>query len=277
MSRFLEAFRAEIEKQQANVFSVAEFCDGKLETMQLVRTNPCQNCYSVAKVYIVTAIGMLVDRGLLSTEETVAQLLDARQTVWEDVTVDMLLLHKVPLPEGCLDIDVHNAVLFGEDYLSYVLHEAVQPDLDTSVDRYTDAAFYLLARIVEKRAGMKADDFLWKNLFYPTGCREAAWSHCPMGHPMGGSGLYIRTEELAKLGAIYLQGGCWQGKRILSGQWVDTVLRREYELKPQRAEGVVAKAGMRGQMLALVPSANRVVAFQGCGNYALLDFIANYA
>ena len=62
MNRFLEAFREEIEKRKANVFAAAEYCGGKLEAMQLVRTNPCQNVYSVAKAYVVTAVGLAVDR-----------------------------------------------------------------------------------------------------------------------------------------------------------------------------------------------------------------------
>ena len=260
------------------MFAIAEYREGSLETAQLVKTNPCQDVYSVAKLYVVTAIGMLVDRGLLSTEETVTEIL-ARdcprdyQKVWDSVTVEMLLLHRVPLPKNFLDIDLCDGTTFGEDYLAYILRTTENPSLEPC---YTDGAYYLLSRIVEKRSGMGMDDFLWKHLLYPTGCREAAWSHCPLGRVIGATGLYIRVEDIAKLGAIYLNGGVWEGKRILSKTWVDTVFGKGYELKPQAEGRSFGKGGMRGQMLTIVPSKNRAVAYLGCGDHSFVDFIAQY-
>lgn len=281
MNRFLEAFREEIEKRKANVFAAAEYCGGKLEAMQLVRTNPCQNVYSVAKAYVVTAIGLAVDRGLLSTAETVTEILgedcpENYQRVWDQVTVEMLLWHQVPLPKNFLDIDVCDSREFGEDYLAHILKTAVETEDGAYPPCYTDAAYYLLSRIVEKRTGMGLDDFLWKHLLFPTGCREAAWSHCPRGHVIGATGLYIRAEELVKLGAVYLQGGFWKDTRILSETWVNTVFQKGYELKPQAEGRVICKGGMRGQMLMLMPEAGRVVAYQGCGEHNFVDFIVTY-
>ena len=123
---------------------------------------------------------------------------------------------------------------------------------------------------------MGMDDFLWKYLFYPTNCREAAWSHCPQGHVIGATGLYIRAEELVKLGSIYLQGGLWEDTRILSENWVNTVLQKGYELKPQAEGHAFCKGGMRGQMLMLLPERDWVVAYQGCGDYHFVDFITAY-
>lgn len=281
MSRFLEAFREEIEKRRANVFAVAQYRGDRLEAMQLVRTNPCQNVYSVAKAYVVTAVGLAVDRGLLSTADTVTEILgedcpETYQREWDQVTVEMLLLHRVPLPKNFLDIDAHDSLEFGEDYLAYILKTAVETEGGAYPPCYTDAAYYLLSRIVEKCTGMGLDDFLWRHLLFPTGCREAAWSHCPRGHVIGATGLYIRAEELVKLGAVYLQGGFWKDTRILSENWVNTVLQKGYGLKPQAEGRVFCKGGMRGQMLMLMPEAGRVVAYQGCGDHNFVDFIVTY-
>jgi len=280
MRAFLQEFQAAIEKEKANVFAIAGYSDGVLESIQITKTNPCQNVYSVAKAYVMTAVGFLVDRGLLSTDEYLTEILaeECPQTyekIWDRVTVEMLLLHQVPLTLGFLDIDSHDATTFGEDYLAYVLQSPIQPEREAMDRCYTDAAYYLLSRIVEKKSGMSLDRFLWKYLLYPTGCREAAWSHCPMGHAMGATGLYIRAEDLAKLGAIYLQKGLWNGTRILSEEWVNTVLEKGYELRPHADGHAFGKGGMRGQMLLLIPEQNRVVAYQGCGNYSFVDQIVN--
>ena len=282
MSKFLEDFKAEIESREAaNVFFIGEYHDGKFETMRLQKTNPCQDTYSVSKSYVVTAIGMLVDRGLLRTDETLTEILadelpETYNEVWTKTTVHMLLLHKVGLSGGFLDIDCFDATTFGDDYLAYTLNAPIKEDFDLVKETYTDAAFYLLSRIVEKRAGMGTDDFLWQNLFYPTGCREAAWSHCPKGHAMGATGLYIRVEDMVKHGMIYLNGGMYEDKRILSEEWVNTVIKNGYEFKSCGGGQAYGKGGMRGQKIMVVPGAKRVVAWLGCGENGFTDWVADY-
>ena len=282
MSKFLDDFIKEIEtREKANVFFIAEYNGGEIEVKKLAHTNPCQDTYSVSKAYVVTALGLLFDRGLLRTDEILTDILadelpETYNEVWTKTTVDMLLLHKVGLSGGFLDIDCFDATQFGDDYLAYVLNAPIREDFDLEKDTYTDAAFYLLSRIVEKRAGMGTDNFLWKHLFYPTGCREAAWSHCPKGHVMGATGLYIRVEDMVKHAMIYLNGGMYEGKRILSEEWVNIVLERGYELKSCGDGKAFGKGGMRGQKMMLVPSANRAVAWLGCGDNGFTDWVANY-
>ena len=282
MSEFLDAFEQEIKRcEGANVFAIAEYHNGALSHKQLQRTNPCQNVYSIAKTYIVTAIGLLVDRGLLSTDEILTDILadelpEGFHPIWKRTTVEMLLLHKVGLAPNFLDIDCNDATAFGEDFLAYTLNAPITEGFDGSTSTYTDAAYYLLSRIVEKRAGMPTDSFLWEHLLYPTGCREAAWSRCPMGHVIGATGLYIRAKDVAKHGAIYLNGGTYEGKRILSERFVHTVLEKGYELKCRQYPGVYSKGGMRGQGLVLIPAQGRAVAYLGCGDNPFTHFVATW-
>jgi CubicO group peptidase (beta-lactamase class C family) len=282
MSRFLEAMRDELARLgDRGVFSVAEWHAGRVESLDIIKTNPCQNVYSVAKAFVVTAVGLLVDRGLLSTDEVVTDILadeipDGCQPAWYKTTMDMLLLHKVGLPSGFLDIDCYDSRNFGEDYLAYTLTYPTPEDYTPEKSTYTDAAFYILSRIVEKRAGEPLDNLLWRELLFPIGCLEAAFSRCPKGHPMGATGLYIRAAEMAKLGSIYLNGGMYGSRRILSEDWVGTVLSRGYELKPKCAGRAYGKGGMRGQMLLVLPEQRRVIAWQGYGSADLTEAAINY-
>ncbi len=43
----------------------------------------------------------------------------------------------------------------------------------------------------------------------------AEWETSPEGNFVGGSGLKLRTEDIAKLGQLYLQKGIWAGKRLI--------------------------------------------------------------
>ena len=256
--------------REHHMHRVAEFRMGtEAEWIQFSPALPCQNIYSVAKVFTVAAVGLLFDRGLLSTDDTIVEALGnlcpvAFDPQWKDTTVHMLLRHQVGLPEGFMDIDSEDAHTFGRDYLSYVMNHALRTDHGTKYT-YTDASHYILSCIVENRSGMSLDNLLWREIFYPMAFRDAAWSHCPRGHAIGSTGLYLRIEDMIKMGGLYLQGGVWNGQRLLSEKWVETVIERQYEFLPVGTGGAYGKGGMLGQMLAFFPAQGRAVAWHSSG------------
>ena len=271
MSEFLNGLAAFIKEKNFNVLRIAEIHNGNApESLDLQPCNPCQNTYSVAKAFVVTAVGLLQDRDLLRVDERVTDILREELPAgtdprWETATVDDILLHKCGLPGGFLDIDVNDIAIYGRDFLRYLFTFPLE-DAPGTVRRYTDGAYYLLSRIVEKRAGEALDLFLWKTLFFDLGFQEVAWSRCPMGHPMGATGMYIRTADMAKLGELYRTGGCYMGRRYLSESWVRLALSRPYELSPNEGGRSFSKGGMRGQNLLVVPAQNRVVAWHAYEN-----------
>ena len=265
MSAFLEAFAAHVRERGYNVFSAAEIIGGAEESVRFVQTNRCQNSYSVSKAFVVTAVGLLVNEGRLDPEEKIAPIFpeyapaDGR---WQDLSVDMALRHRVGLPAGFLDIDCLDRRAFGTDFLQYLFAQKLEC-APGEKRVYTDAAYYLLGRVAERRAGQRLQDFFWERIFGPLEFTEAAWSSCPQGHAMGATGLYITTRDMARLGEVYRCGGEWRGRRILSEQWVQTVRTRGYELRPVGIGGAYGKGGMYGQMLLIVPETGRVVAWHG--------------
>lgn len=263
MSRFLEEFEGFIREKGYNVFAVAEICGGKAESVQLARTNRCQDSYSVSKAFVVTAIGLLFDEGKISPEDRVMKFFpdyapaDER---WRSATVDMALRHCIGLGRGFLDIDCESMLGFGRDLLGYIFAQKLL--CEPGEERvYSDGAYYLLGRVAERAAGRRLVDYLWEKLFGPLVFAEAAWSVCPLGHAMGATGLYITAADMAKLGEVYRCGGIWNGERLLSEDWVRTVLERGYELRPAGIGGAYGKGGMYGQMLLVVPETERVVAW----------------
>ena len=63
-------------------------------------------------------------------------------------------------------------------------------------------------------------DYLKPRLFAPLGIENPEWGASPQGNTIGGYGLYIRTEDIAKFGQLYLQKGKWNGKQIVPESWV---------------------------------------------------------
>ena len=271
MSQFLTALADYTRTLPFNVFRFAEIVgDGEPETVDFVATNRCQNVYSVAKTFTMTAVGILWDRGRLRLEDRVCDILSdalpesGMDDRWRLCTVEMALAHQVGLPGGFLDIDVLNAAAFGEDYLRYMLTSplAYTPGEDSI---YTDGAYYLLSRVVERVSGLPLDDFIWREIGLPFGFEELAWSHCPRGHAMGATGLYVSAGDMAKLGALYLGGGQYQGRRVFSEAWRDLAVEKRFSLDPHPTGAYYAKGGMNGQKLYIIPGQNRVVAMQSYG------------
>lgn len=284
MSTFLQDFAAFAEANGYHIFRVTEILQGESETLELHPVPRCQNSYSVAKVFVVTALGMLWDRGLLRLDDKITDILhrflpnniDPR---WEAVTVEDAILHKLGLPGGFLDIDLKDCPAYGTDFLDCVFSEPFVTD-PCQTYCYTDAAYYLLSRVVAALAGMPLDDFLREELFLPLQFAEVAWTRCPKGHAMGATGLYLHSADMAKLGEVYLRGGLYGGKRLISAEWVQTVLKKGYELSPIAGTGAYGKRGMYGQMLLLQPRTQRVVAFHGFSPKSIGDlnlFAARYA
>jgi len=261
-SALTDSFRA----NGALLLSLAAYKGGDIEYSVVTPFDNCHNCYSIAKVFTVTAVGMLADEGLLDTSDRIYDVLGkyfpkSFDPKWKDVTIHDLLTHTFGVSSGFLDIDAEDPAKFGTDYLSYCFSMPLYEDMK-STRVYSDGAYYILARAVSEIAGMDICDYLMPRLFVPLGFREVAWSVCPHGYSMGATGLYVRTDDMIKLGIVYLENGCYRGKRIVSKEWVNTVFDRGYELRP-RAErsACFAKGGMYGQMLYIDKNEGAVYAW----------------
>lgn len=287
MNRFLTDFAEFMTTQPFRIIRLSEVQgDGEIETYEMTEANACQDTYSVTKTFVMTGIGLLWDRGLISLDEKLVDILredispetEAKMDPrWNLATVEMALTHRLGLPGGFLDIDCCDVAEFGEDFLAYTLTYplAYTPGTDA---KYSDGAFYLLARAAAKRCGTTLDKYLWPALFYPLGFREAAWSCCPHGHPVGGSGLYIGSEDMVKLGMVYRSGGVYRGRRILSEDWVKLAVEREFALDWDPTHRVYYKGGMYGQKLLVAPEQDRVVALQsyGANSDAVMQWVRDY-
>jgi len=85
---------------------------------------------------------------------------------------------------------------------------------------YNSVGTYMLSAIVQKTTGEKVVDYLDTRLFQPLGIDRPWWDESPQGINCGGWGLYVKTEDMAKLGQLLLQGGVWNGQQVLPAEWV---------------------------------------------------------
>ena len=271
MSAFLKDLEKFIETQPFEIIRASVIhADGTAETLEGVDSNPCQNTYSVAKLFITTAIGILYDRGVLKLDEKVCDILkeyvpaEGMDERWYNNTVEDALTHRLGFPGGFLDIDTNPVSTFGEDFLHYAFTHPLAYEPGTE-SRYSDGAHYVLSRIITAKTGEKAEDFLWKNLLWKMGFQEVAWSHCPHGYPMGATGLYIRSDDMVKLGALYVNDGVYNGERFISEEWCRLVREHGYSVDWDETHSYYFKGGMCGQKLLIDPVHKRAFAMQSYG------------
>jgi len=74
--------------------------------------------------------------------------------------------------------------------------------------------------IIQKVTGETMVNYLEKRLFDPLDIKNYTWDTCPKGINKGGSGLNLRTEDIAKFGQLYLQKGLYNNQRILPEKWI---------------------------------------------------------
>jgi len=144
--------------------------------------------------------------------------------------------------------------------------------------RYNTAASYMLGAIVKKTTGEDLVDYLEPRLFKPLAIKKPKWETSPQGLSIGGYGLYLRTEDIAKFGQLYLQKGMWKGKQLIPENWVKEATSRQVDnsngiVKPktdwlvgygyqfwQCRHGVYRGDGKDGQFCIVIPQYNAVVA-----------------
>ena len=110
-------------------------------------------------------------------------------------------------------------MLASDNWLDFILGTPMMMEPGLAFD-YNTGASHIISAIIQKTTG-GTETFAREYLFDPLGIRKYAWKNDPQGIPAGGYGLSLRARDLAKLGFLYLNGGMWDGKRIVSEKWTE--------------------------------------------------------
>ena len=151
-----------------------------------------------------------------------------------------------------------------------------------STFRYDSGGVILLSSLLERRTGLHADAFAERYLFGPLGITEVDWYRNREGHPHTGGGLELQPRDMAKFGQLYLQGGLWEGRQVVSAGWVALSTRSHVERSRghnigygylwwihepdpdgEGVEPIYAAQGFRGQYIFVVPEHAMVVVVTG--------------
>ena len=182
--------------------------------------------YSLSKSFTSTSIGMAVAEGRLSPEDFVLSFFPEEAPAQpEENLKTMRVRHLLSMSAGH-DQDPSGRVFSTRNWVKTFLAQPVEHEPGTHFC-YNTAATYMLSAILQKVTGERLINYLRPRLFEPLGITGAFWESCPLGINTGGFGLMVKTEDIAKLGQLYLNQGMWNGKRLLLEAWVAEATSRQ--------------------------------------------------
>src|SRR3954469_6562021 len=187
--------------------------------------------YSLSKSFTSTAVGLAVAEGKFSVDDEVLKFFpgDAPDSVSANLRSmrvrDLLRMNTGQVTEAPLGI-TDDPKLSAQSWVRRFLAHPV-PFKPGTHFLYNSPATYMLSAIVQKTTGQTVLDYLEPRLFAPLGIERPTWVTSPEGIDAGAYGLNVRTEDIAKLGLLYLRRGEWNGTRILPAAWVDSATARQ--------------------------------------------------
>lgn len=224
-SKGIANYLAAVKASGQDLHSLMILRNGKVVTEHWFGDNAANKphvLHSVSKTFTATAIGFAVDEGLIKVSDKVISFFpDKLPAVVSDNLKAMEIRHLLTMTAGH-DTDPTRSIRSeaGLDWVEAFLAFPVDHQPGTEYV-YNSLATFMLSAILQKVTGERVLDYLQPRLFRPLGIVGAVWDENPQGISVGGWGLHVKTEDMAKLGQFYLQRGQWNGRQLLPTAWFD--------------------------------------------------------
>lgn len=246
--------------------------------------------HSMCKSITGMAVGLLVHEGKLSLDENIYDIFEQkRKPLGKLFRPEITVEHLLTMTSG-VSFNESGAVS-GNDWLDSYLNASVDGIPGTKF-QYNSMNSYVLSAIITERTGMTMEEYLRPRLFEPLGITRYMWETCPKGITKGGWGLFLCTEDMAKLGQLYLNKGKWNSQQLIPEEWVEASTTKHvdtgedtfgygYQLWMEKRPGSFEFNGMLGQNVIVYPDMDMVIAtnagnnelFQNC---VMLNIIRKY-
>jgi CubicO group peptidase (beta-lactamase class C family) len=250
---------------------------------------------SASKSFTSLMMGIALDRGnRLSVSTPVYSLFPEypRFANADSRKHDMTLEHLLTMSSGFACNDNDESSPGNEDRM---YDQTAQPDwykytLDLPISSrpgekavYCTAGVNLLGGILRNSTKEWLPEFFRRQLAVPLQIRRYYINLMPTGEAYMGGGMRLRPRDALKIGQVFLAGGTWNGKRIISREWIDRSTTKHSAINPESGYGynwwlhdlrsadgrifpAYAAEGNGGQLLIVIPKLDLVVMFAG-GNY----------
>ena len=182
---------------------------------------------SVTKSITSTLVGIAIDKGFLkSVDQPITQIfpeaVDSKDPRKQRITLASLLEMRSGL--DCIRTPERGEATLLEmlgrpDWVAYTLG---LPMADEPGARfvYCSSGMHVLSGAISKATGRNELAFGEEYLFRPLGIRRPLWPTDGQGRSSGYGSLELRPTDMAKVGYLFLHRGVWNGRRLLSSEWI---------------------------------------------------------
>ena len=175
--------------------------------------------HSVSKTFTATAVGLAIDEGKLKLNDPVIKFFPDKLPAEPSDNLKAMTVRDL-LTMTCGHDEEPKELR--KDSLDWVSAFLAWPVVHKPGEYYlyNSVGTYMLSAIVQQVTGEKVLDYLDTRLFQPLHIERPQWDESPQGISCGGWGLYLKTEDMAKMGQLFLQKGKWNGKQIVPAAWL---------------------------------------------------------
>lgn len=228
--------------------------------------------HSLSKSFTSTAVGLAIAAGKLSVDDPVLKFFPEEAPPNPSDTLKAMRVRDL-LTMTCghqVEVKFSTNAPWVQSFLAHPV-----PFKPGTHFQYNTPGTHMLSAIVRKVTGETVLDYLQPRLFEPLGIAHPQWGTSPQGNTLGGWGLYLRTEDVAKFGQLYLQKGRWKGRQLVPESWVDQATSKQvsngsdptidwdqgYGFQFWRCRhGAFRGDGANGQFCVVLPEQDAVVA-----------------
>jgi CubicO group peptidase (beta-lactamase class C family) len=233
---------------------------------------------SVTKSVMTTLIGIAADQGKLDLDAPVVSFFPGRNIANNDERKARMTLRHLASNTSGLDCDPTQGEITQQqmrqsgDWVQFVLDRQMLFEPGTHF-AYCSPGLHLLSAILKQATGLSALDFARANLFGPLGIEAVDWPYDAAGNNHGWGDLSLYPSDAARIGQLFLQQGEWQGRQIVSREWVAQATRPQATTPPAQGEDYgygwwlsrpgaeyeyFNADGRRGQKIVVVPALEAV-------------------
>lgn len=185
--------------------------------------------YSLSKSFTSTAVGFAVAEGKLKVDDKVISFFP--ELVPASISDNLAAMRVKDLLTMSTGQEKEPDVRKTADWIKGFLAAPVE-HVPGSRFHYNSIATFMCSAIVQKLTGQTVIEYLKPRLFDPLGIEGMDWEVNPQGINVGGWGLRLKTEDIAKFGLLYLQKGMWEGKQIIPAVWVEEATSKQVSSNP---------------------------------------------
>lgn len=174
-------------------------------------------------------VGMLIDDGKIkSVDEPVCSFIKE----WcGGVRGEVTLRHLLTMTSGLPRTETESVGLVA-DKNAYVI--ALTPTSKPGTKwQYSNEGVQLLSPVLDAAAGEPIQDYARRRLFEPLGMLETRLHIDVKGHAWTYADMETTPRDFARIGLLMLGKGVWQGKRILSEEWIERSTKPSQSLEPK--------------------------------------------